>query len=349
MEVFCVGKDVIVPLYYKAINLETVDVTLYSNNAQQFFKAMSEESKLNDVIYVDIRDKTSSEYTYLAALKNILKNGDDIPDRTGTGTISLFNINATYDITVLNPQDDVINHQYKIPIFTTKSIYFKGIITELLWFLRGETDTNILRDQGNYIWDGNTSKDALSKLGLDYEEGQLGPGYGFQWIHWGGDWKKGEGGINQIKNIIETLKVNPFSRRLVLNAWNVSDLEAMALPPCHLMYIFKVSLNNDGKKVLNCQVTLRSNDMFLGHPFNVVSASILTIMIAKCSNMIPGKIAISISDAHIYKNHIVQAREQCEREPLTQPYVTINKSLTCYEDIIELKYEDFKMSKYKSP
>ena len=234
------------------------------------------------------------------------------------------------------------------PIFTTKSIYFKGVITELLWFLRGETDTNILKEQGNHIWDGNTSAIALSQLGLDYKEGELGPGYGYQWIHWNGDWKNGKGGINQIENIIEQLKINPFSRRLVLNAWNVSDLTKMALPPCHLMYIFKTTIDQNGYKVLNCQVTLRSNDMFLGHPFNVVSATTLTILIAKCCNMIPGKIALSISDAHIYQNHIEQAKLQCTREPLLQPYLCINKKLSCYEDIILLNYDDFKLSKYKS-
>lgn len=290
-----------------------------------------------------------NEQKYLDAMNNILYSGDHIDDRTGTGTISLFDVNITYDITVLNLGQQSLEHQYIIPIFTTKSIYFKGIITELLWFLRGHTDTNLLKKQGNNIWNGNTSRESLDKLGLhNYPEGELGPGYGYQWIHWGGDWRSGEGGINQIENIINTLKTDPFSRRMVLSAWNVSDLEKMALPPCHLMYIFKVSLNEDEKKVLNCKVILRSNDMFLGHPFNAVSASILTIMIARCVDMIPGKIALSISDAHIYQNHVEQVKIQLTREPNETPYVTLNKEINCYEDIVSLEYKDFTLSPYES-
>ena len=189
----------------------------------------------------------------------------------------------------------------------------------------------------------------MDKLGLyDYPEGELGPGYGYQWIHWGGDWRSGEGGINQIENIINTLKTDPFSRRMVLSAWNVSDLEKMALPPCHLMYIFKVSLDKDDNKVLNCKVILRSNDMFLGHPFNAVSASILTILVARCADMIPGKISLSISDAHIYQNHIEQVKTQLTREPNETPYVTLNKEINCYEDIVSLEYKDFTLSSYES-
>ena len=291
------------------------------------------------------------EVKYLNALRDILDTGDHINDRTGTGTISKFDVNLNYNITVLNPNDEPINHRYEIPIFTTKTLYFKGIITELLWFLGGHTDTTILKNQGNHIWDGNTSLESLRKLGLDYPEGELGPGYGFQWIHWGGDWSSdpeaNKGGINQIENIINTLKNDPFSRRMVLSAWNVSDLPKMALPPCHLMYLFKVTIVN-GSNVLNCKVILRSNDMFLGHPFNVVSASILTIMIARCVGMIPGEIALSICDAHIYKNHIEQVKTQIAREPRAQPYVTIDKIINNYEDIISLVYNDFTLSQYSS-
>lgn len=288
-----------------------------------------------------------NEEIYLNTLRNILDLGQHIEDRTGTGTISLFDVNTSYKIEVLNPDDDPINHKYVVPVFTTKSIYFKGIITELLWFLCGHTDTRLLKAQGNNIWNGNTSRESLDKLGLDYDEGELGPGYGYQWIHWGGDWRTGTGGINQIENIINTLNTDPFSRRIVLSAWNVADLDKMALPPCHLMYIFKVSLCND-KKVLNCKVILRSNDMFLGHPFNAVSASLLTIMIARCTNMIPGTISLSISDAHIYNNHIQQVTTQLEREPREPPYITLDKDIKNYEDIIALQYNDFTVSTYNS-
>lgn len=295
-------------------------------------------------IYQNNLNTVLQEYQYLNCLQRILNEGEEVNDRTGIGTLSVFDMNMLFDIKVLNPNDDPLNHQYELPIFTTKNLFFRGIIVELLWFLNGHTNTKLLAEQNVHIWDGNTSRQALDGLGLDYEEGELGPGYGHQWINWGGDWRTGEGGINQIETIIHTLKTDPRSRRMVLNAWNVGDLSKMALPPCHMMYIFKVTNDN----VLNCKVILRANDMFLGNPFNVVSASVLTILLARAVNMIPGKVALSICDAHIYKNHIEQVKLQLTRTPKAVPYMTIDKNINCYNDIKNLDFSDFKLSKYKS-
>lgn len=289
-------------------------------------------------------DHRSNEHEYLNMMKTIMHDGDRKSDRTGTGTISLFGPVLNYGIETLTIDGKV---KYKIPIFTTKSLFFKGIVTELLWFLSGNTNTNILRDQGNRIWEGNTSQEALNRLGLPYDEGELGPGYGYQWIHSGGTWGPNGtsvGGINQIKYIIDELRSNPHSRRAVLNAWSASDLDKMALPPCHVMYVFNATSDNR----LNCHLTLRSNDMFLGHPFNVASASLLLILISKCVNMVPNGVTISIVDAHIYNNHLDQVSEQLKRQPLQQPYLYIDKEITEYEDMLTLTYEDFKLDKYQS-
>lgn len=306
------------------------------------------ETTDNVIHYKNIMNFNSQELKYLDCMDEIIKSGDVISDRTGIGTLSVFDMNMQFDINVLNLEDQQQNYKYDIPIFTTKSLYFKGIVLELLWFLNGHTDTKLLSDKGVHIWDGNTSREALDKLGLDYPEGELGPGYGHQWVNWGGNLNE-KNGINQIENIINTLKTDPFSRRIVLNAWNVGDLNKMALPPCHMMYIFKTTkCNLTNRNKLNCKVILRSNDMFLGNPFNVVSASVLTILISKCVGMIPGKISLSICDAHIYTNHIIQVKTQLERVPLETPYLTIEKDISTYDDITKLEYEDFKLSKYKS-
>lgn len=279
------------------------------------------------------------ERNYLNLMQKVLDHGIEKNDRTGVGTISLFSQMVEYDVSENNGI-------YTIPMFTTKNVYFKGVITELLWFLSGNTNTNVLREQGNNIWNGNTSRDALDKLGLPYDEGELGPGYGYQWIHSGGNWKpngESEGGINQIKYVIDELRNNPESRRAVLNAWSPSDLKAMALPPCHVMYVF----NKTGDNKLSCHLTLRSNDMFLGHPFNVLSTSILLILICKCVNMTPDKVSFSMVDCHIYKNHIEQTKLQLSRTPYNLPTLTIDKEIREYEDMLTLTFSDFKLHNYE--
>ena len=304
--------------------------------------------------YKNMSDPNSLELQYLNSMKRILEEGEFINDRTGVGTLSVFDENMRFTIETLNPNEtDQTKLQYRVPALTTKSLYMSGIVWELIWFLKGNTDAKWLQDKKVHIWDGNTSREYLDNYGFkDYPEGELGPGYGHQWVNWGGTHpiignnnNKIEG-INQIKRIINLLREKPATRRAVLSAWNVSDLDKMALVPCHMMYIFKISDHNKEKKKLNCKVIIRSNDMFLGNPFNIMSTTILTILMSRVLNMLPGTIAISISDAHIYKNHIEQTKQQLERVPLKFPILEINKSLESYEDMCKLVYDDFKMKEY---
>jgi dihydrofolate reductase / thymidylate synthase len=299
-------------------------------------------------IYENVADPNSQEQTYLNCMKRILDNGEKISDRTGVGTLSVFDENLKFSIKTINPDEpDQKKLKYQVPIMTTKNLYLRGVFWELIWFLQGNTDSNWLKDKKVRIWDGNTSKEFLESRGLPYEEGQLGPGYGHQWVNWGGKFgEERKTGINQIKKIIDTLRTNPASRRIVLSAWNVSDLDKMALPPCHMMYIFKVSNHSKSKPTLNCKVILRSNDMFLGNPFNIMSTALLTIFISRAVGMLPGDISISITDAHIYLNHIEQTKEQLSRIPLKAPLLSIDKDIAEYEDMLNLTYKDVQLSNY---
>lgn len=302
-------------------------------------------------IYQNVADPNSEEQQYLKCLQDILDKGEKVKDRTGVGTLSLFDQNFNFSIDTLNPEEeDQTKLQYKVPGLTTKNLYLRGIIWELIWFLRGDTDAKWLSDKKVNIWNDHTSRQHLDNTGLvDYKEGQLGPGYGHQWINWGGDWSPEKGsskGINQIKQIIDLLKKSPASRRAVLSAWNVTALPNMALPPCHILYMFKVTDHDKKKKKLNCKMVMRSNDMFLGSPFNIMSTAVLTILISRALDMLPGKIAISISDAHLYLNHLDQAKEQLQRIPLTFPIMKLNKKIGDYDDMIGLEWNDFEFSEY---
>lgn len=307
-----------------------------------------ENVKLNFKIYENISNINSEEYEYLNILKDIMDNGEYYMDRTGTGVISLFDKNMNFSIPTMSYDGTYgMNYIYTIPLLTTKKMFTRGIIEELLWFLRGGTNAKELQEKKVHIWDGNTSREFLDSRGLDYEEGEIGPGYGHQWVNWGGNWRTGKGGINQIKNIIELLRNDPTSRRAILTAWNVSDLDKMALPPCHMTYVFNISGHPDNKR-LNCKVLLRSNDMFLGSPFNILSTSILTILMSRAIGVLPGNIALSIVDAHVYSDHIEQVNEQLKRVPLNFPNLTINKKISSYNDILSLKASDFELTNYNS-
>ena len=308
-------------------------------------KILSDDATLN--IYQNKSNLNSQEYNYLNCLHHVLNNGEYVMDRTKTGTLSVPHQQISFDINSIDNSNQTKIIYYP-PFITTKSLYLQGVIWELIWFLSGNPDAKWLQERKVKIWDGNTSRQFLDSVGLkNYEEGMIGPGYGPQWVNWGGDWRSSKHtGINQIKYIIETLKNEPASRRAVLSAWNVADLSKMALPPCHMMYIFKVSEHNSDKKKLNCMVILRSNDLFLGCPFNIASASLLTILLSRTLNMLPGKITLNISDAHIYSNHIEQVKEQLLRTPLELPELRINKEINTYEDMIKLTYKDFETTKY---
>lgn len=288
---------------------------------------MTEQSKNN----------LSDEYEYLNLLNKVLEDGTCKDDRTGTGTISLFGTKMEFDISET------------IPILTTKKVFYQSVIKELLWFISGETTTKFLKKNKVTFWDANTSREFLDKKGLThFEEGELGAGYGFQWRHFGTEYKgpheNYQGcGVDQLQEAINLLKNDPFSRRIIVSAWNPSDLDKVALPPCHCFFQFNC-VEIDGEKYLDCLLYQRSGDMFLGVPFNIASYSILTYMIASLVDMKPRKFVHMIGDTHIYTNHIEQVKQQLEREPYPFPTLKINKDV---KNIDDFKFSDFELVDYK--
>ena len=255
----------------------------------------------------------NADKQYLELCRHILENGVQKEDRTGTGTISVFGYQMRFDL------------QEGFPLLTTKKVHLKSIIYELLWFLSGNTNVKYLQENGVRIW--NEWADV---------NGELGPIYGHQWRSWtSADGKT----IDQISNLIKEIKTNPNSRRLIVSAWNVGDLDKMALPPCHLLFQFYVA---DGK--LSCQLYQRSGDVFLGVPFNIASYSLLTMMIAQITGLKAGEFVHTIGDAHIYNNHLEQVKLQLTREPYPLPKMKINPEV---KDIFSFKYEDFELVDYK--
>ena len=249
---------------------------------------------------------------YLDLLDRILKEGTKKEDRTGTGTISVFGHQMRFNL------------EEGFPCLTTKKLHLKSIIHELLWFLAGDTNVKYLQENGVRIW--NEWAD---------ENGDLGHVYGYQWRSWP-DYKGGH--IDQISEVVETLKKNPDSRRIIVNAWNVADIENMNLPPCHAMFQFYVA---DGR--LSLQLYQRSADCFLGVPFNIASYSLLLLMMAQVTGLKPGDFVHTLGDAHLYLNHIEQAKLQLTREPYTLPTMKINPDV---KDIFGFKFEDFSLEDY---
>jgi thymidylate synthase len=251
---------------------------------------------------------------YLEFMRYVKTHGNKKEDRTGTGTLSVFGYQMRFDISE------------SFPAITTKKLHFKSIIHELLWFLNGDTNIKYLKDHGVSIWDEWAD-----------EEGNLGPVYGAQWRNWKTDNGKT---VDQIKNVIELIKTDPDSRRLIVSAWNVGELEKMALMPCHAFFQFYV---NNGQ--LSCQLYQRSADIFLGVPFNIASYSLLTMMIAQVCGLRPGEFVHTFGDAHLYLNHLEQVDEQLSRKPLPLPVMKINPDVT---SIFDFKYEDFELIGYES-
>ncbi len=250
---------------------------------------------------------------YLQMLQHIIENGVDKADRTGTGTRSVFGYQARFDL------------QRGFPMLTTKKLHLKSIIYELLWFLNGDTNTKYLNDNGVKIWDEWAD-----------EHGDLGPVYGKQWRSW--EAKDGKV-IDQITEVINTIKHNPDSRRMIVNAWNVGELSEMALTPCHALFQFYVA---NGK--LSCQLYQRSADVFLGVPFNIASYALLTMMIAQVCDLEPGEFVHTFGDLHLYSNHFEQANLQLTREPKALPTLLINPTV---KDIFSFQFEDFKLLNYE--
>lgn len=251
---------------------------------------------------------------YLRLLDHILTNGVKKNDRTGTGTISTFGYQMRFDL------------QQGFPVMTTKKLHLRSIIYELLWFLRGDTNVKYLNDHGVSIWDEWAD-----------EKGDLGHIYGYQWRSW--PVENGEH-IDQISNLIKSIKNDPDSRRHLVSAWNVGELDKMALPPCHILFQFYVS---EGK--LSCQLYQRSCDVFLGVPFNIASYALFTMMIAQVTGLEAGEFIHTLGDAHIYLNHIEQSKLQLSRKPYSLPRMWINPEI---KNIFDFKYEDFKLEGYES-
>jgi thymidylate synthase len=249
---------------------------------------------------------------YHDLLRLVLEKGVPRQDRTGTGTLSVFGAQARFDL------------RERFPLLTTKKLHLKSIIHELLWFLRGDTNVRSLNEKGVTIWDEWAD-----------ENGELGPVYGAQWIRWRG----ADGAvINQIDNVIAEIKRNPQSRRLIVNAWNVAEIEKMALPPCHVLFQFYVL---DGE--LSCQLYQRSADLFLGVPFNIASYSLLTMMVAQVCDLRPGDFIHTFGDLHLYRNHLDQTREQLSREFRALPRMQLNPAV---KNIYDFRFEDFTLTDY---
>ena len=282
---------------------------------------------------------------YLELLDKICRDGVVRGDRTGTGTKGIFGYQMRFDL------------REGFPLVTTKRLFLKGVIYELLWFLRGDTNIKYLVDNGVHIWDSDAyryynelcvrhgvlpvDKDTfLAAAGVEspiegYRFGDLNNVYGYQWR----SWPTGDGGaIDQIKKVIETIKTNPNSRRMIVSAWNVADVDSMALPPCHTMFQFFVA---EGR--LSCQLYQRSGDTFLGVPFNIASYALLTMMIAKECGLEPGEFVHTLGDAHLYLNHLEQAEEQLSREPRKLPTMHLNPEV---KSIFDYTFEDFTLEGY---
>lgn len=256
---------------------------------------------------------------YLSLLQHILDKGTEKGDRTGTGTRSWFGYQMRFDL------------QEGFPLVTTKKVHLKSIIHELLWFLKGETNTAYLKENGVSIWDEWAD-----------EQGELGPVYGKQWRSWEG--KDGKI-IDQITDVIHQLKNNPDSRRMIVSAWNVGELPEMALMPCHTLFQFYTTPTANGKRKLSCQLYQRSADVFLGVPFNIASYALLTLMMAQVCDMEPGDFVHTFGDVHIYSNHMEQVRLQLSRTPYPLPTMKINPEV---KDIFAFRFEDFKLENYQS-
>jgi len=249
---------------------------------------------------------------YLDLLDHVLKNGVEKQDRTGTGTISVFGYQMRFNL------------EDGFPLMTTKKLHLKSIIHELIWFIGGDTNIKYLKDNGVKIW--NEWAD---------QEGNLGPVYGYQWRSWPtADGRK----IDQLSNVISNIKTSPESRRHLVNAWNVGEIDKMALPPCHILFQFYVA---GGK--LSCQLYQRSADIFLGVPFNIASYSLLTMMVAQITGLKPGEFIHTFGDAHIYLNHIDQVKIQLAREPFPLPEMVIDPSV---DDILKFRYDHFSLINY---
>lgn len=284
----------------------------------------------------------TEEQMYLDMMSEVVKMGHYRTDRTGVGVYSKFGKTLRFNL-----QDNTL------PLLTTKRVYFKGVAKELLWFIKGSTNTQELRKDNVHIWDGNASREFLDKRGLgSYNEGELGPIYGYQWRRWGEPYTPENGpapaqkpcGKDQLQDIIDTIQTDPYNRRMILSAWNVSQLSEMALPPCHIMAQFYVHEKNN-VKYLSCSMYQRSADVFLGVPFNIASYALLTHMIAQVTGTRAYELVINFGDVHVYSNHVEQVKTQLQRYNEGKPFckLRMNPDKNNIDDFV---YSDFKIVDY---
>ncbi|KIW56528.1 thymidylate synthase [Exophiala xenobiotica] len=318
-----------------------------------------------------------AEYQYLNLIRDILLRGEHRPDRTGTGTLSLF-APPQLRFSLSKPSSSSTSGSDRIsvlPLLTTKRVFLRAVTTELLWFISGCTSSRPLSEAGIHIWDGNGSRAFLDILGFSHrEEGDLGPVYGFQWRHFGAAYEDchsdyTDKGVDQIAEIVRKLKTNPYDRRIILSAWNVADLKLMALPPCHMFAQFYVSFpdavrgeaalgqHDDGKNGekaerkakghLSCVLYQRSCDMGLGVPFNIASYALLTHMLAHACDLVPGELIHTMGDAHVYLDHIDALKEQLLREPRDFPTLNIKRDDRGSGNMDGWKVEELEVVGYK--
>lgn len=344
--VFVFGGSEIYKIFIENGWVQTVHVTQIDRdyNCDTFFpykelvenykkSTSSSRDKKGLRVFEEWRRNYSPEYSYLQLLQNVLFRGFKRETRNGV-TYSTFGESVEFDI-----------ERYGFPLLTTKKMFSKGIIEELFWFFKADTNANHLKKKGVHIWDGNTTKDFLDNLGLDYPEGIAGPIYGFQWRNFNGEYTPGvpiqfETSRDQLYNCLKQIKEQPTSRRILFSGWNPNQLDQMCLPPCHVLYQFYV---DDGK--LSCQMYQRSADLFLGLPFNIASTALLISIFCSMTGYLPGKVRICIGDAHIYEEHRDSVLEQLTRKPMKFCGLQIvNKK----EKLEDWSIEDVKIVDYMS-
>ena len=273
---------------------------------------------------------------YIDLLKDVVENGVDKPDRTGIGSRAVFGRMLRWDLA------------QGFPIQTTRRVPLRIAFEETMFFLRGETQTKLLEAKNINIWKGNTSREFLDKRGLNYlPEGDMGKGYGYQWRHWEANQYESHWEVDQIKELLDGIKKDPYGRRHVVTGWNPGQLHEMALPPCHMLHMYSVEADfNVGMGKLNNCFVMRSNDVPFGLPFNIASYALLNHIFAKHLNMIPGELVYFGWDVHIYQNQMEMVNEMIERTPRPLPQLNIKKDLPTFDDVLNLQWEDIELIGY---
>ncbi|KNH05762.1 dihydrofolate reductase-thymidylate synthase [Perkinsela sp. CCAP 1560/4] len=329
----CVKCDIVVPQLAADHSLWTEKGVFYLDASKTAPGEAQTDGSVPSLTFQQWNRKNPEEHQYLDLIRRIITTGNLKADRTNVGVKSLFGAQMRYDLS-----------NGRIPLLTTKRVFWRGVVEELFWFIQGDTDANHLRDKDVRIWDGNGSREYLDSLGLtDRREGDLGPVYGFQWRHFGASYTNCDDdytgkGVDQLRKIVDALRNNPSDRRMLLCAWNPVAIPEMALPPCHVLSQFYVA---GGK--LSCQLYQRSADMGLGVPFNIASYALLTILLAKCAGLDCGELVHTLGDAHVYTNHIGPLEQQLLREPRSFPFLHFNRHPAHLE---EYRIEDLELVDY---